>query len=117
MTILHSRVVEQVLVDLIGDHPHAVLECPLTDGRQLGGEYKRACRVRGRAQKKLCVKRAASSRSTVTLVLISTRENFHGVAPTELDDLRIGPVGVGGWPRLQRLRQRGETEKPPAFRR
>ena len=40
-----GAVVEQVLVDLVGDDPDAVLQGPPADGGQLGGGVDRASRL------------------------------------------------------------------------
>ena len=89
--------VQEMLVDLIGDHPNAVLEGPLADRPGFSGGVDAARRIRRRAvQEDL---RALGARSfelfdADLVVLLGAGENGDGDAAGEFDDLGVGrPVG------------------------
>src|SRR2546430_11640443 len=67
-TLFRSPVVGQVLVDLIGDHPDAVLDRPAADRLDLLRRVDRAGRVGRRAvQQRLGARRAGRDRKSTRL--------------------------------------------------
>ena len=88
--------VQQVLVDLIGDDPDAVLEGPLADRGQLLGRVDAARRVGRRAHEEDLRARRARGLELLDghlVVLVGAGEHLDGGRAGELDDLGVrGPV-------------------------
>ena len=94
-----GAVVEEVLVDLIGDDPDPVLQGPLADGGQLLGRVDRAGRVRRRAQQQHLGALGAGGLELVNadlVVLVGPGEDLDRGPPGQGDGLGVGgPVGRG----------------------